>query len=357
MLQHAASLVAAAVFLALSLATFGWGTRAAAIGHRHTILVFAWLCAALSTSLIIFSLFPAATASGEVFGMTLSGAGAFVLLVWTAALRATVHAARRDAEEAQRATAGARAAALEHQQTYLFGLARTLDGGARRVGVVTGDIRRVRGVDAWVNPENTDMMMARVHENSVSASIRYEGAALDDSGRVVADLVADALARAVRHRRPVVAGTAVVAEPGELTRRNGVRCLIHTAAVQGEPGIGYRAVRDLGRTVGNALRAAEERSERGPRLRSILFPLLGAGIGGADVGTTARTLILAAVDHLASSRAAGPSTVLFLAYTAEELTACLAVLRGCAALRPLRPPDELPGQPTVEDLRLPRLNS
>src|SRR5439155_17969068 len=74
-----APLGAAAVFLALSLATFWWGTQAAAIGHRHTVLVFTWLSAAISTTLIVFSMFPSSTADGQVLGVTLGGAGAFVL--------------------------------------------------------------------------------------------------------------------------------------------------------------------------------------------------------------------------------------------------------------------------------------
>ena len=336
-----APLGAAAVFLALSLATFWWGTQAAAIGHRHTVLVFTWLSAAISTTLIVFSMFPSSTADGQVLGVTLGGAGAFVLLVWTGALRAADRAARRDARETRQALDHAAAPApLDGQRTYLYRLTRTSgDHTARHIGVITGDIRRVRAVDAWVNPENTDLMMARIHERSISATIRYEGAVRDRSGRVVDDVVADGLARAARGRRPVAPGTAVVATAGELARRNGVRCLIHVAAVQGEPGAGFRAIRDLGRTAVNALRAAEQHSDGHTPIRSLLFPLLGTGDGGAEVTATARALLLATVDHLATTRSANPATVLFLAYTRRELAACLHTLDACDLVRRARRPE------------------
>ncbi len=78
----------AGLFLVLCLATLWWATRASSVGVRHTLFVFVWLCAALTATLVTFSLLPATTADGTVFGVTLGGAGAFVILVWTAALRA-----------------------------------------------------------------------------------------------------------------------------------------------------------------------------------------------------------------------------------------------------------------------------
>ncbi|GAB2858047.1 hypothetical protein GCM10027176_70650 [Actinoallomurus bryophytorum] len=332
------ALGAAAVCLALALATFRWSTRAAAIGYRHTILVFAWLFTALSTTLITFSVFPSSTADGQILGVTLSGAGAFVFLIWTGALRAAEHAADRDARETRQARSDpAPQKPLDGQRTYLYRLTREARSDtARHIGVITGDIRRVQHVDAWVNPENTDMKMARIHERSISGTIRYEGAVHDRTGRVIDDVIADGLARAVRGRLPVAPGTAIVSTAGQLSRRNGVRCLIHTAAVQGEPGAGFRAVRELDRTVVNALRAAQQCSAQWTAIRSVLFPLLGTGHGGAEIRVTTRTLLLAAVDHLATTRAPNPATVLFLAYTQEELDACLSTLNACSRVRKVR---------------------
>jgi hypothetical protein len=55
----------------------------------------------------------------------------------------------------------------------------------------------------WINPENTDMGMARVDEFCFSSVIRYEGARHDDTGRVVNNLIANKLTRKVAGRQPV----------------------------------------------------------------------------------------------------------------------------------------------------------
>ena len=59
-------------------------------------MVFTWLCAALAATLVVFSMFPDSVVGGKVIGFTLGGAGAFVMLVWTAAIRAARVAGRRD---------------------------------------------------------------------------------------------------------------------------------------------------------------------------------------------------------------------------------------------------------------------
>ena len=70
--------------------------------------------------------------------------------------------------------------------------------------------------------------------------------------------------------------------------------------------------------------------------RSGYFPLVGAGTAGGDLDETARTLLLAAVDHLTRS-AAAPERVLFLAYTEAELTACRRVLDACPDVTSKKP--------------------
>ena len=338
--------VTAGIFLLLCLATLWWATRASSIGIRHTLFVFVWLCAALTATLVTFSLFPSSTADGTVFGVTLGGAGAFVILVWTAALRAGNRAADRDRREAaalRRAmeatgrrdttAAASRSAVIGRQETHWYRLRRTAGPGKRWIGVITGDVRRVTGADAWVNSENTDMMMSRVDEFSMSGIIRYEGSRRDVAGRVVADVIADELAAAVRDRRPVTPAVAIVTSGGELTRSHGVRLIIHSAAVAGQPGSGYRAIPDLDRAVQHALGAAAHPTlpdgTPAEPARTVLFPLIGTGTAGGDLDESARTLLLAAVDHLARSSAPAPERVLFLAYTDAELIACRRVLEAC----------------------------
>ncbi|MEU0156387.1 hypothetical protein [Micromonospora fulviviridis] len=124
---------------------------------------------------------------------------------------------------------------------------------------------------------------------------------------------------------------AIVTSGGELERTNGVRMIVHTGAVEGQPGSGYRPIRDLDRAVHHALAAAQQ-----PVLpdgtaiepaHTVLVPLLGAGTAGGDLDTVSRTLIRAAVDRMA--RSSSPERVLFLAYTDAELAACRRVLKAC----------------------------
>jgi O-acetyl-ADP-ribose deacetylase (regulator of RNase III) len=195
-------------------------------------------------------------------------------------------------------------------------------GGPHRryVGIVTGDLRRVRCADVWVNSENTEMLMARFDEFSVSSIIRYGGARRDDVGRVVGDCIAAELERKVAGRRPVPAGTAIVTGPGEL-RRSNVGHVVHVAAVQGEPGVGFRQVREIGRCVTSVL-AEVDSIEARPPPRTVLFPLLGVGHGGGELEPTISSLAGAVVDYFAATPGTRITAVYFLAYTDTELAAC-----------------------------------
>ncbi|MBT2207777.1 macro domain-containing protein [Actinomadura sp. NEAU-AAG7] len=209
----------------------------------------------------------------------------------------------------------------------------TAGAGERYVGIVCGDIRRARCAEVWVNSENTSMEMARVEEFSVSSIVRYEGARRDATGQVVEDLVGHELARATAGRAPLPAATAVMTGAGMLAR-GGVRRVVHVAAVQGEPGGGFRQVREIGRCVTNAL-AEVERADADPPLRSVLFPLLGVGQGGGDVERTVRAMLGAVLDFHRTRAASGLQVVYLLAYTDRELAVCDRVLGGDRNLRRL----------------------
>ncbi|MBP2324933.1 O-acetyl-ADP-ribose deacetylase (regulator of RNase III) [Kibdelosporangium banguiense] len=223
-------------------------------------------------------------------------------------------------------TGSGHATPLPSSHIHLYRLPRLPDPPERRIGVVTGDIRRARCADVWVNSENTAMRMARVEEHSISSIIRYEGSRRDDLGQVVDDHIADELDRKIAGRRPVPAGTVITTDPGELSR-NAVRQIIHVASVQGEPGAGYRQVREIGRCLTNAL-AAADRMQLTPPVETILFPLLGTGDGGGDLMSTAETLLAAAVDYFMAVPETRLRVVYFLAYTDWDLAACEA---ACSA--------------------------
>jgi O-acetyl-ADP-ribose deacetylase (regulator of RNase III) len=339
-------LVAASIFLIICIASLALGLSRPLAGRRHALLTFAWLCAAITTTLVIFSFFPQSQANGSVLGISLGGAGAFVVMI----LLVSVHTQKQlsaldDAELAVKERDDRIAALadelemlrqhhaphpLEDKRVYYYDV--NSKSGERigigiGIGIVTGDLRNVDFVDIWVNSENVDMQMSRFHEKSVSGLIRYEGADRDHAGRVTNDRVADELTRKVLGQTPVTAGTAIATSAGNLTETNRVRHIIHSAAVQGEPGTGYRQVRGLERCVREVLRVAEQLGDD-QQPRSIIFPLLGTGAGGAEPGATARTLIGAVIDYLRTRQERRIRTVFFLAYTDRELSACQDALRA-----------------------------
>jgi hypothetical protein len=193
-----------------------------------------------------------------------------------------------------------------------------------KIGIVAGDIKNVKIAAIWVNGENTNMLMSRIDDNSVSAIIRYRGSGRDQAGRTTNDTIADELKQKVGASAPVVPGTAFVTTAGALKESNGVQFVIHVAAVQGQPGAGYLQVPDIGQCATNVLVEADAICASNPSASSILFPLLGTGTGRGAVEPTARALILATIDHITTSRTS-LSNVYFLAYTVDELEALLQV--------------------------------
>jgi len=210
-------------------------------------------------------------------------------------------------------------------------------GSACQLGIVAGRIMRARGIDIWVNSENTDMEMARHNDFSVSSIIRYHGSRRDASGRVVADVVAEELAAVTGDRRPVAPGSAFVTSAGALTETNDVRWIIHVAAVFGEPGAGFRQVRNVGACVGNALVQADRLADTDDSVRTILFPLLGAGGAGGSTEATAREMVDAAADYLIGHPHTRLRLISLLAYTEAERVTLVQTLARHRALRPVGP--------------------
>src|SRR5262249_5209596 len=143
--------------------------------------------------------------------------------------------------------------------------------------------------------------MSRVSEFSISAIIRYGGARVDEVGRVAEDVIADQLATAVGARRPGAPGTAIVTDAGRLGETHNVRDVIHVAAVHGDPGGGFRQIRNVGECVTHALGQADRLAREGCPARTILIPVLGAGTGGGAVDATVHALLAAAIDYLAAT--------------------------------------------------------
>jgi ADP-ribose pyrophosphatase len=206
----------------------------------------------------------------------------------------------------------------------------------RVIGIKTGGIDGIRGVDAWVNAENTDMMMARIFESSISARIRHLGAAKNLDNTVHADTIANALQRKLAGQTVVKAGKVIVTTSGELRHTHGVKCILHVACVDHQPG-GVVSVspRAAASGLANALVEADHRNwfwwrhmRRHSPLRSILVPLIGEGNGGAPLDVVVRELVPVAFNHLDQRHDGVLRAVYFIAFKARHREAIEEVLKS-----------------------------
>lgn len=202
----------------------------------------------------------------------------------------------------------------------------------KRVCIITGDIKRITGIDVWVNSENTNMQMARFYDRSVSSVIRYLGAEKDEFKDVTKDSVADELAKKVGSQKIVRPATVVVTTSGELAKTHGVKRIFHVAAVIGAVGHGYVPISNIPDCVGNALEVADSEECRDDPPRSILFPLMGTGTARGDLQAIVAELLGAAIDYLVDNPKSTIERVCFVAWSEQELRACEAFLDGCAAV-------------------------
>jgi O-acetyl-ADP-ribose deacetylase (regulator of RNase III) len=211
--------------------------------------------------------------------------------------------------------------------------------GDPRIALITGEIENVTVADVWVNSENTNMQMARHYDRSVSSLIRYLGARKDRSGQVSKDVIADELAKCMEGKRSVDPGVIVVTGAGELTKSNKVRKIFHAAAVVGQIGKGYTPINDVGRCVTNALQRMDSPALRSANLRTILFPLMGTGVGGGERKAKASQLITAALQYLRARPTSVVQTVYFLTWSQVELETCQRILRDAGLTQEVRAND------------------
>jgi O-acetyl-ADP-ribose deacetylase (regulator of RNase III) len=197
---------------------------------------------------------------------------------------------------------------------------------AKRLCVIAGDIKNIKGIDVWVNSENTNMQMARFFDRSVSSLIRHLGAEKDVTGHVTKDVIADALTAAMGSHKTVDPATVIVTSSGRLADTHQVKWVFHAAAVAGAPGKGYQPIHDVADCVTNALERADELSGDGDRLSSILFPLLGTGTAGGDLKSIVGSLLDAAIDYLTGRPGSAVDRVCFVGWSEAEVLACQSVL-------------------------------
>jgi O-acetyl-ADP-ribose deacetylase (regulator of RNase III) len=198
----------------------------------------------------------------------------------------------------------------------------------KKICIATGDIRDRRGIDVWVNSENTNMQMARFYDRALSAIVRYEGARKDDNGEIVEDVIANELRQATSGRDFVTPGSVYVTSAGDLERTRGVKKVFHAAAVTGVPGAGYVAISEVERIVTTVLRRMDDERYRDADLRSVAFPMLGTGVGGGTVLEVAPRLLGEAISYLTRHPESRVDTVYFLAWNNLDLDACRIALEA-----------------------------
>ena len=196
-----------------------------------------------------------------------------------------------------------------------------LHSTGHQIGYITGNIKNITNIDIWVNSENTNMQMARHYENSISATIRYEGATKDGNGYVVDDLIAKDL-RKVTKGRDCLPGNIIVTTSGELEQSNHVKRIFHAASVIGEPGSGYRLINNIAQCVRNALKKADSAELADLELHSILFPLIGTATTRSRAQEIANKLIDAAIEYIKQNPQSRINKIYFLAYWEQDREIC-----------------------------------
>ncbi|WP_135212671.1 macro domain-containing protein [Vitreimonas flagellata] len=177
----------------------------------------------------------------------------------------------------------------------------------RFIGFRSGDICNLKGgeaIDYWVNSENTQMLMARTVERSVSSTVRYHGAADPDPlSPTFEDTIAIALKAEMGNRHHIDEGDVLVTTSGRLQSTHGVKALLHAASVRGVHGRGFESISDprLSECVAKILLKARDLTMNGqthPPGRSVAIPLLGAGQARREPTQIAGLLVSSAIDAL-----------------------------------------------------------
>jgi ADP-ribose pyrophosphatase len=208
-----------------------------------------------------------------------------------------------------------------------------ISGQAGIVGCKTGSIEEVKGVRAWVNSENTNMMMDRFTGYSISAKIRYLGSKRSEGDdALIEDTIQDHLREVIGNRRHVALGTVLVTKPGMLAVTHGVKLLFHVAAAEAGFGEASRLnPRRLKELVKRVLARVDRENNRFWRkfredsIESIIFPMIGAGEGGVSMEVSAHEIIPAAIEYFLTTPNATIKEVYFSAFRLRDKRACDSV--------------------------------
>ncbi|MEO0882152.1 MAG: hypothetical protein AAFY34_05425 [Pseudomonadota bacterium] len=176
-----------------------------------------------------------------------------------------------------------------------------------KIVIWKGDIAKARDFDVWVNSENTYMEMARFWDNSVSATIRKLGSVRQPPYNIFRrkDALGLALAEKIGTQPRVDIGEVFITPTelaSDLSAKNKVQCVAHLASVEpNEQTHGFQSGGQIEKCIGNVFREVnafrkETERRRASRekiaIKSILFPLIGSGDGGAHPSLVAHQMVI-----------------------------------------------------------------
>ncbi|MFE9928902.1 macro domain-containing protein [Streptomyces sp. NPDC005533] len=317
-----------------------WASGPRGQGRQYALQLPSVLLYSLASALFLYSTFPDSVSEGRAMGFGLGGAAGFAgffMLVsysWLSKTRPhdeTASALKAAAKENARlrkrldSALAAQDAPVPPARSTRYEVPLK-DSRRHHLGMITGNLANVLGVDVWVNPENTQMDMSRITEPTISATIRYHGGTRDAGGHLVKDRIALELAGKMAGQTHVAAGQVLSTGSGELLGSHQVKRIVHVAAVEGEPASGFRQVMDLERCVRNLLGEVDRLNEAGEGLRSVVLPLLGTGGGNSDLRRTAEGLAAAVAGYFQAHPASRIRTVYLLAYTDVQAEVCRSVI-------------------------------
>ncbi|MEW2553054.1 hypothetical protein AB0957_15125 [Streptomyces zhihengii] len=335
-----AALVASGIALQI------WSTQPKRIGRHHALQLPVILLYSLAGTLFLFSTFPDSLSEGRALGFTLGGAAglmSFIMVAsfaWLAKTRSRDEMAAelvRATTENERLTVQLAAKESSSGEPKTLRLTTRYDASIRgterhRIGLITGNLANILGIDVWVNSENSRMEMSRIVEPTISATIRYHGGRRDEFGHLVHDTIALELSKHMAGRSQVAAGHVLMTGPGELRESHQVKRIAHVAAVEGEPGAGFRQVLDLGRCVRNIMAEVDRLNQSGEALHSVVLPLLGTGGGNSDLRETAEILISSVIGYFQAHPGSKIRVVYLLGFTDIQAAVCRAVLESAPDL-------------------------
>jgi O-acetyl-ADP-ribose deacetylase (regulator of RNase III) len=193
------------------------------------------------------------------------------------------------------------------------------------------------GVDILVVPENVYFELPQHFKSSVAAAVRKASAVKNADGEIIADVAADELRSWVRRNGrvglPVAPGTVAPGGPGQMAGQR-IRRIYHAAIATPIAGTNYYDIEpaSIATAVRNALALARaERSLFDPALRSLAFPLFGAGRGALDPAVSFAWLWTALEREI---RQYGPWEVHFVTRRRTLADLIVAKLRDAGVLPP-----------------------